>query len=240
MAYQSVFKRYELKYLLTLDQQKQIIDAMEDHMAIDHYGHTRIRNIYYDTDNFRLIRSSLDKPLYKEKLRLRSYAPCSGADPVFLELKKKYDGIVYKRRLQMPYDQAVAWLSGDLSKTPDSQIGREVAWFMEFYKDLKPKVFLSYERQAWYSLDGSDFRVTFDRNIQSRTEYLQLTSPCSGTILLPENTVLMELKTSGGIPLWMTNILTRNQIYKTSFSKYGTAYQKTIFKGGTEYARSVI
>ena len=240
MAYQSVFKRYELKYLLTPEQQNPITDAMKEYMSIDHYGRTQIRNIYYDTDNFRLIRSSIDKPLYKEKLRLRSYEASGGADPVFLELKKKYDGIVYKRRLQMPYDQAVAWLSGDQSNMPNSQIGREIGWFMEFYKDLRPKVFLSYERQAWYITDGSDFRVTFDQNIQSRTENLQLSSSCSGVALLPPDTVLMELKTSGGIPLWMTRILTENQIYKTSFSKYGTAYQKTIFKGGIEYARSII
>ena len=240
MAYQSVFKRYELKYLLTCDQQQTIIDTMKSHMEPDHYGITQIHNIYYDTDNFRLIRSSLDKPLYKEKMRLRSYSLCSGDDPVFLELKKKYDGIVYKRRLQLPHEHAVAWISGDKSKMPDSQIGREIAWFIDFYKELKPTIFLSYERQAWYSLDGSDFRVTFDRNIQSRTEDLQLSSSCSGTALLPPDAVLMELKTTGGIPLWMTNILTQNKIFKTSFSKYGTAYQKTIYKGGIEYARSVI
>lgn len=236
MAYQHVFQRYELKYLLDISQQARIMDIMAQYMAPDRYGLSQIRNIYYDTDSYRLIRASLAKPVYKEKLRLRSYGPVSDGDNIFVELKKKYDGVVYKRRIHMPYAEASAWLSGDRSKMPDTQIGREIGYFADFYGTLRPTVFLSYERQAWYSLDGSDFRVTFDQNIQSRLTQLHLSCPCGGSSLLPPGKVLMELKTAGGIPLWMTKALTENQIFKTSYSKYGTAYETTIFKGGIEYA----
>ena len=240
MTYQSVFQRHELKYLLTRTQQHRILDIMKHHMAPDQYGLTQIRNIYYDTDNFRLIRHSLDKPVYKEKLRIRSYNPCNDKDTVFVELKKKYDGIVYKRRLTMPYSEATAWLAGKHSNIPPSQIGREINYFLDFYQQLKPVVFLSYQRQAWYGLDGSDFRVTFDYDITARQDRLHLSEDCSGLSILADDYVLMELKTSSGIPLWMTNVLSENQIYKTSFSKYGTAYETTIFKGDTQYANSIV
>ncbi|MFR5070858.1 MAG: VTC domain-containing protein [Bianqueaceae bacterium] len=94
---------------------------------------------------------------------------------------------------------------------------------------MYPAVFLSYEREAFYSRDGSDFRITFDDHILCRQEDLSLRSEVYGTPLLPEDMALMEIKCSGGIPLWMTHVLTENQIYKTSFSKYGTAYQNIIF-----------
>lgn len=235
MAYQHIFRRYELKYLLNITQQQRIMDIMASHMSPDHYGLSTIRNIYYDTDSYRLIRTSLAKPVYKEKLRLRSYGPASSTDKIFVELKKKYDGVVYKRRIHMPYDEAGAWLSGDRTKMPDSQIGREIQYFTDFYGSLQPAVFLSYERQAWYSLDGSDFRVTFDQNILSRQTQLNLSCPCGGAVLLPPGKVLMELKTAGGIPLWMTKALTEYQVFKTSFSKYGTAYETTIFKRGIQH-----
>lgn len=228
MAYQSVFKRYELKYLLTPQQQEAVIAAMANHMAPDRYGLTTIRNLYFDTDNYRLIRRSIEKPVYKEKLRLRSYRQCSADDPAFVELKKKYKSVVYKRRMALPEKKALAWLSGD-SPGPDGQIADEVRCFCTYYGQLKPKVFLAYDRQAWYCTSGSDFRVTFDENILCRQAQMSLEAPVWGSPILPEDRVLMEIKTSGGIPLWMTHILNAQHIYKTSFSKYGTAYQRLIF-----------
>ena len=235
MAYQHIFRRYELKYLLDPQQQAHIMDILARHMAPDRYGLSQIRNIYYDTDSYRLIRTSMAKPVYKEKLRLRSYGPASNEDNVFVELKKKYDGVVYKRRIHMPYHQASTWLSGDRSKMPDTQIGREIQYFADFYGSLRPAVFLSYERQAWYSPDGSDFRITLDQNILSRQTQLELSCPCGGAELLPTGKILMELKTAGGIPLWMAKALTECAIFKTSFSKYGTAYETTIFEGGIQH-----
>ena len=229
MGYQSVFQRYELKYLLTRQQQETVLREMQPHMALDQYGKTVIRNVYYDTDNYLLIRRSIEKPAYKEKLRLRSYSQADSDTPVFVELKKKYDSVVYKRRLSMAEGQAMNWLRGEEIFSSTSQISREIDYFRDFYGSLRPTVFLSYERYAYYAKDGSDFRVTFDDRILCRETELSLTAPIYGASLLPEDMVLMEIKCSGGIPLWMTQLLSRERIYKTSFSKYGTAYQTLIF-----------
>lgn len=224
MAYQATFQRYEIKYLLTQAQKEAILQAMAPYMKLDKYGRTTIRNIYFDTDSYRLIRRSLEKPAYKEKLRVRSYQTASGQDPVFVELKKKYKSVVYKRRLVLPEGQVMASFRQGKPLPVSSQIGREIAYFRSYYEGLHPAVFLSYEREAFYALDGGDFRVTFDQNILYRTSELNLGSPVYGTPLLEDGQTLMEIKTSGGLPLWMSHALNRLGIYPTSFSKYGRAY----------------
>jgi len=228
MAYQTVFKRYELKYMLTQEQKKKVLEAMTPYMALDKFGRTTIRNIYFDTINYRLIRHSIERPAYKEKLRIRSYNRASSDSTVFVELKKKYKHIVYKRRVSLPEEEAMEWLCGEAHCNMDTQISEEIDYFMDYYETLHPVVFLSYEREAFYSKDKSDFRVTFDDTILCRQEDLSLESEVYGTPLLPEGKVLMEIKCSGGIPLWMAHVLSAEHIYKTSFSKYGTAYQTMI------------
>lgn len=229
MSYQAIFKRYETKYLITLEQKKLLLEAMEPYMELDKYGRTTIRNIYFDTDNYRLVRRSIEKPAYKEKLRIRSYGRADSDSTVFVELKKKYDSVVYKRRISMTQEQAIKWICENEQVDFDTQIANEINYFKEFYKNLRPMVFLSYEREAFYSKDGSDFRVTFDDNILSRQEDISLAEPVWGEELLEEGMAVMEIKCSGGMPLWMTHALTRTKVYKTSFSKYGTAYQNTIY-----------
>lgn len=239
MSYQTIFKRYELKYILTQEQKEKILRVMEPYMALDEYGRTTIRNLYFDTENYRLIRYSIEKPAYKEKLRIRSYSQASPESPVFVELKKKYDSVVYKRRLSLPQEEAMEWVCGGYHFTEETQILNEIDYLLQYYETLHPVIFLSYEREAYYSRCGDDFRVTFDDHILCRQEDLSLESEVWGTPLLEEGKVLMELKTSGGIPLWMARTLSREHIYKTSFSKYGTAYQTMIFpknKGGCLYA----
>lgn len=228
MAYQAVFKRYEMKYMMTVKQRRAVLEAMLPYMRLDDFGHTTIRNIYFDTDNYRLVRRSIEKPVYKEKLRIRSYKQVQAQDKVFIELKKKYDEIVYKRRETLPYLEMLEWLVKDTPFPLKTQIGDEIDYFFEYYQTLKPKVFLSYEREAFYALDGSDFRVTFDENILARQEDLRLSGDVWGESLIDKDCVLMEIKTSGGIPLWLTRVLTQQRLYKTSFSKYGTAYQRII------------
>ena len=155
-----------------------------------------------------------------------------------MELKKKYDGVVYKRRIALPEQEAMAWIAGRLPCSRDEQIVREIDYFRQFYQDLQPTVFLSYEREAFYALDDSDFRITFDESILCRQQELSLCSGIWGTPLLEPGLTLMEIKCSGGIPLWMVKVLSR-EIYKTSFSKYGTAYEKIIYpglSGGRKYA----
>ena len=229
MAVQTVFRRYELKYLLTREQKKKVLEAMKPNMRIDQYGKTTIRNLYYDTDNYLLIRRSIEKPVYKEKLRIRSYARVSGDSPVFVELKKKFEDVVYKRRICLPNTNALAWLSGENACDDQDQIAREIDYFCSLHGPLHPTVFLCYDREAYYAVDGTDFRVTFDDTILCRQEDLSLASESYGTPLLPEGMTLMELKCSGGIPLWLTEVLSRERIYKTSYSKYGTAYKTLIF-----------
>ena len=228
MAYQMTFKRYELKYLLNKKEKEEILLAMKPHMKLDDYGRTVIRNIYFDTENFRLIRRSLEKPVYKEKLRIRSYKPVQITDPVFVEIKKKYKSVVYKRRLLLPEKTVMESFRTGEPLPVCSQIGDEIQYFREYYKNLQPSVFLSYEREAFYSLDGSDFRVTFDENILYRRNDISLGSEIYGHPLLGKQQTLMEIKTSGGIPLWMSETLTKHHLYKTSFSKYGSAYQRIL------------
>ena len=229
LAFQTVFKRYELKYMLTLEQKERVLAAMSAYMEIDRYGRSSIRNLYYDTDTYRLIRYSIERPAYKEKLRVRSYGRARDDTEVFVELKKKYDRVVYKRRICLPLKEAMTWLSRTRHCEKETQISEEVDYFLEYYETLHPVAFLSYEREAYYSKDGSDFRITFDDTILCRLDNLTLDSEPYGTPILPEGKVLMEIKCSGGIPLWLVDVLSREKIYKTSFSKYGTAYQTMIY-----------
>ena len=183
---------------------------------------------YLSSDTYRLIRRSIDKPIYKEKLRIRSYGQASEDSKVFVELKKKYDGIVYKRRIDLPCGVAFDWAEGKIACPVDTQISREIEYFLKYYGTLRPAAFLSYEREAYYEKNGGSFRVTFDDNILFRTTDLSLLSDTYGESLLEDGKVLMELKCSGGIPLWLVKILSEEKIYKTSFSKYGTGYTRFI------------
>lgn len=226
----NVFKRNEVKFLLAPDDKAAILSAMSEYMRLDKYGRTTIRNLYYDDDSFRLIRRSIEKPKYKEKLRVRSYRRVEPGDEVFVELKKKFQGTVFKRRVSLPERDAMAWLAG--GELPcNSQINREIEYFRDFYGNLEPKLFLSYEREAYFSLLGDDLRITFDENIYARETDLSLCSEAYGTPLLPEGRTLMEIKCSGAIPLWLVRVLSERKIYKISFSKYGVAYADHIAPG---------
>lgn len=227
MAYQSVFKRYEIKFLLSREQRDVIATAIAPYMNPDRYGKTVICNIYYDTPNYRMIRKSLEKPVYKEKLRLRSYGPAVGDGPVFVELKKKYGGIVYKRRLLLPEQAAKDWLSGTVSRE-DTQIAREITYVRDYYADLSPRMYVSYCREAYFGKEDKNLRITFDTDIACRQEELSLSAAPGGTMVLEPDRVLMEVKTPGALPLWLVNTLSANGIYKTAFSKYGTAYMKML------------
>ena len=235
MSEQMIFKRYELKYLLTKEQYEAIRQAMEPHMEPDAYGPSVIRNIYFDTDQFRLIRRSVEKPVYKEKLRMRSYRRADGEEPVFVELKKKYKSVVYKRRILMEQDQALECLSQGETLPVQTQIGDEINYFCHYYGHLQPTVFLSYERQAFCGREDRELRITFDQNIRFRREGFHFSGEIYGTPILEQGQILMEVKTPGGLPLWLVHCLSEHKIYKTSFSKYGAAYQKMMIQGGMEH-----
>lgn len=230
MKQQMVFQRFELKYLLTETQLREVLAAMAPHMEPDEYPHSSIRSLYLDTPDFRLICRSLEKPVYKEKLRLRSYGRAAGQDPVFAELKKKYRSVVYKRRIALPQDRALACLAGR-APWPDTQIGGELAYAAAFYGYPAPRVFLSYERDSFASREGGDFRVTFDRAICFRQDRLTLDSEPGGVPLLGGGLVLMEVKSAEGMPLWMARTLSALEVRRTSFSKYGAAYRLMLSAG---------
>lgn len=229
MAYRSVFQRYEMKYLLTAEEKQRILRVVEPYMELDRYGRTTIRNVYFDTDTYRLIRRSIEKPAYKEKLRIRSYSRVDPSGTVFVELKKKYKSVVYKRRIALPEREATAWICGEIAPPKKTQITEEIEYFRTYYGCLRPAVFLSYEREAYFEKSGGDFRVTFDEKILARETDLSLTGEVYGVPLLEDGVTLMEVKCAGGIPLWMVRVLSECGIRKASFSKYGTAYERMIY-----------
>ena len=225
---QSCFKRYEKKYLLTCEQYEAVRAGMAKHMVADRYSNYTICNIYYDTADYELIRTSLEKPVYKEKLRVRSYGAVGNRGTVFVELKKKFDGVVYKRRVTMEAAQASRWIGG--GKAPEhSQIHREIEWFLRSHR-LTRKTFIGYDREAYAGKDNSELRITFDTNLRWRTENADLRLGDHGRPLLPEDTVLMEIKIPGTAPLWLARLLSENGIHSTSFSKYGAFYKQIILR----------
>lgn len=229
---QTTFQRYEKKYLLTPAQYQWIFQQLQSRMQVDEYGMYPICSIYFDTDDYRLIRASLEKPVYKEKLRLRSYgAPSRMEDPVFLELKKKYKGVVYKRRVDMSLGECRDYFDYGLRPESDGQILHEIDWFQQLWK-TSPKVFLRYDRIALFSPEDSQLRVTFDHNLCWRDTQLQLSCGDWGHPLLTgsqRDHILMEIKVPGSMPLWMCSILDHAEAFPTSFSKYGYCYQNHLF-----------
>ncbi len=222
MAYSDIFKRYELKFILSKEQYRLIKSELKNYMCGDQFGENYICNLYCDTPDFLLVRRSIERPCYKEKLRIRSYGVAKKGRDVFVEIKKKYDSVVYKRRIATNENTAIKMLTDGV--IIDSQIGREISYFTKLYAGIKPQMFISYRREAFYGIHDKDFRVTFDSSIKWRTNDLSLGSGIYGQSVLPENKILMEIKTAAAIPLWLVSVLSRNKIYKTSFSKYGTAY----------------
>lgn len=225
-----VFKRWEIKYLLTKEQKESLHIAMKDHMEEDAFGASTIRNIYYDTPDKLLIRRSLDKPKYKEKLRVRAYEQAKGDSKVFIEIKKKYKKIVYKRRMSLEEKTVKAYLAGDHRISEESQISKEIDYFTKYYGNLEPAIFLSYDREAFFSKTDPNFRMTFDENIVTRDYDISLTSPVYGEPDMLDGEVILEVKTALGIPKWLLDFFSENNIYKISFSKYGNAYKMALSK----------
>lgn len=220
----NVFKRYELKYIINAEQKAAIMSEVLKRMTPDIHGKSTVRNMYFDTPDHRLIRNSIDKPVYKEKFRIRSYVTAKSDSLVFAEIKKKYKSVVYKRRIDTDWKSIKEFIqNGILSE--NSQIAREIDYFFKTYKQLRPAMFISYDREAFYE---GEFKATFDENIRYRNYDISLDIPPDGKPVLPEGYTLMELKTPEALPLWMTELLTKNKIHKMSFSKYGEAYKKVL------------
>ena len=231
---QEIFKRYDKKYLLTESDCSRLMLTIGGILKPDEYGKHRISNIYFDTPDCLLIRRSLEKPVYKEKLRLRAYGDEICIDsPVFPELKKKYDSVVYKRRIQMNLKEARACFYDGAAVKRQDQIFRELDFTMKRYA-LKPMAYIAYEREAYICCLDEEIRLTFDRNIVGRSQELELSLGNYGDRILEEGMVLMELKVAEAVPLWLGRILSEMHIFPVSFSKYGTYYQKYLASGSRE------
>lgn len=219
------FKRYEKKYLLIGDKYEKFREEVDRHMQVDEFGLDIINNIYYDTDQYDMIRESIEKPVYKEKIRLRGYGNIKNGDTVYLELKKKYNGIVYKRRAQMKLEEAYETITEGHIKNIDTQIRRELDYVLAFYKP-KPKIYLAYDRVALFDPKGSDLRITFDFNIRYRTDDLDMSHGDYGKNIMTDDSVMLEIKAASAYPFWLIKLLEECEIYPVSFSKYGTVYTK--------------
>lgn len=225
MAFKDVFQRIELKYMLDEGQYLELRNRLRGYAEVDAYGETSIMNIYFDTPDFELINRSLEKPKYKEKLRLRTYGRPGDDSNAFIEIKKKFKGVVYKRRISMPYREALGYLLDGKPVNEPSQISREIDYFISHYKGLKPAMTVTYDRIAMAGIEDPELRITFDRNIRWRTKDMDLRNGNDGTDILLPGEHLMELKVAGGIPMELARMLSDLEIRQTSFSKYGRGYQ---------------
>ncbi len=222
-----IFKRIEKKYLLSEAQYEALFQRIGAHLKPDEYGRSTVLSLYLDTPDHRMIRSSIEAVSYKEKLRLRSYGTADAGSAVYLELKKKFGGVVYKRRAAMTLSQAERYLRMGI-RPSDSQILSEIDWTMKRYGWPTAAALIACEREAWFGGEHPDLRLTFDRNIRYRENELRLDRGAAGIRLLPRNTLLLEIKTAGAMPLWLADALDAYGILPGSFSKYGAAYMRML------------
>lgn len=228
----TIFQRVEKKYLMTVAQRDALLSEIGSRLTPDAYGKSTVCSLYLDTPDRRLIRESVDakgfeKPAYKEKLRLRSYGTPAADTNVFFEIKKKFKGVVYKRRVVLPWSKALIYLNGgELPLT--SQIMDEIDWAMKFYGSVAPSMMLSCEREAYTLTEDPTLRITFDGGIRYRETELDLTCGSHGIPLTEPDMILMEIKTAGAVPLWLSRVLDKHRLYPASFSKYGRAYYQVL------------
>ena len=222
-------QRYEIKYILNAGQIKILREKLVGHMEVDAYGLTSIASLYYDTPDYRLIRTSIEKPPFKEKIRLRSYGLAKENSTVFLELKRKAYGIVYKRRVPTTQAAVEKFFNYEGDICADGQIAREITYFRGYYQKLVPACLIIYDRTAYFE-PGGDLRLTIDYNPRYRVERLDLSTSMEGISLLPEGSAILEVKVQQAMPLWLLDIFAGAKIYKGSFSKYGEAFKQQLLK----------
>lgn len=231
MAEIYTFKRIEKKYILNTEQYNRLKERLSGFFHADEHGSTRIYNIYFDNDSNELINTSIQKPVYKEKLRLRSYKEADDDTKVFLEIKKKFKGVVYKRRICVRYKDIKTYLqTSSLSDIENPHTLQEISYMISHYS-IYPKVYISYLRDAFFSNDDPNLRVTFDHDIKSRYENLCLSESDIDLPLKDDDFYIMEIKSANSVPLFLSNILAQEKIYPHSFSKYGNIHKQHITGG---------
>lgn len=230
-----VFNRHESKFLIDRHIYKEVENRLLEHMEMDEYNKAHefytISNLYFDTRENNLIRNSMSKPKYKEKLRLRAYGVPNKDEKVYLEIKKKVCGLVNKRRTKLKlceaYDLVASGKKPTIKSYMNKQVINEIEYILKIY-DLEPKLYLAYDRKAFFSKTNRNLRITFDSNIRTRRYDLKLESGDHGEKLLDSDKWIMEVKAENNIPIWLSNLLSEYKIYKTSFSKYGKEYEKLL------------
>lgn len=221
-----VFNRYEYKYKIKISTANELMNIFNEMLNIDDYcskyGNYRIVNQYVDTLDNQLIRKSLTKPVYKHKLRIRTYNENPKPDNfVYFEIKKKYRGLVNKRRCKMTYHEAITLIKQkelpEHNSYINEQILKEITYILSD-NDYEVKNQIIYDRIAYFD-DRKNLRISFDFNVHSDTN-----------LLLDSDYTLMEIKTATAMPLWLVEVLNTYGIYKTSYSKYGTDYLTNLNK----------
>ncbi len=225
-----VFKRVEKKYIIDESQKSKLLSELREMLEPDSHGRSTVASIYLDSPDYKIIRASLDAKVYKEKLRIRAYGVPTHDSKVFFELKKKYEGVVYKRREKMTLAQAMHFCETH-SPPRDSQIMRELAYSLSFYCSPKPSMLVAYEREAYFVKNAPHIRLTFDSAVRYRSDLLDLSLGHDGSVILPKDKYILEIKTDGAMPIEVADALDRLTILPASFSKYGTAYRDMIQKG---------
>lgn len=220
--YENIFNRVEQKYVLTKSEKDNLLRLINKYIKKDEYFDSIISNIYFDDFNNRLIINSMEKPIYKDKVRLRGYGDINKNSNVFFEIKNKYKGVVGKRRIMMKLDDFYKYLNGEMVFS--EQIMKELDYLIKIY-NLKPKIFISYHRNSYKGIND-DIRITFDNNLISRRYDLNLESGIYGDKYFDDDNYIMEIKTLNGYPMWLVEALSNLKIYPNSFSKYGSIYKK--------------
>jgi len=218
-----IFRRIEKKYKLSEEKKVILMSRISERLIPDEHGVSTVCNLYLDTPSFLLIRNSIDAKAYKEKLRLRSYGIPSADSKVFFEIKKKLDGVVYKRRVSMTRDEALTYVK-ERVKPRTGQIMNEIDYAMDFYGGPVPRCALFYEREAYTVKDEDNLRITFDTGVRYRTGDLECPMDSDGKRVIPDGVTLMEIKTTGAMPLWLAHVLDECGIFPSRFSKYAAAY----------------
>lgn len=233
----STFCRKEMKFLITEEQMHVLLKETAAYFDYDAFcpngSWYLIRNIYMDTEQNQLIHLSTMGPTYKEKVRIRKYGTYDDQkDSYYLEMKKKAEGIVFKRRVHFTKEDLDTFLKNKQVLNGynafSQQVMKEFIYLFEQY-EIAPKLFLSYERLALKGKEEPTLRMTFDRNILTRRDNFEF-DKAGGDALLKPHQIIMEIKFENAMPLWLAHLLASHQIYKTSFSKYGHEYQKYVMK----------
>lgn len=222
----NIFQRVEKKYLLSKVTKEELIQNIKTMITEDNFFESTICNIYFDTNNNDLIINSLERPKFKEKVRIRSYGIPTLQDEIFFEIKEKYKGIVGKRRIKIKLEDFYNY-QNNKKIIHHSQIMKEIDYYFRYYQ-LKPAIYIAYDRQSYKGMEDQNLRITFDSNLRSRTEDLNLEKGDYGTKYFEKDTCIMEIKTLGAIPLWLVKELSNLKIYPIQFSKYGKIYQKNL------------